>query len=80
MSKRAWPPHEASLSPKRPKHDRRDSGASAAVWGAAGRSIIPDHPTGRHYPRNGPGKTGRTRVYLPLCEEDLEVQTRLAPP
>ena len=30
----------ASLSPKRPRHDRRDSGVSAAVW----EWLDPSHP------------------------------------
>ena len=74
-------PHQgASLSPKRPRQDGRDSGVFAAVSGGVARSIIPDHPTGRPYPPNGPGKVGGTRVYSPLCEEVLKVQTRMAPP
>ena len=40
--------------------------------GGAGRSIILDAPTGLLYPPNGPGRTGATRVYPPLCEEELE--------
>ena len=37
-------PNGASLSPKRPTQDRRDSGVSAAVCGGAGSSITPDPP------------------------------------
>ena len=51
-------PHGASLSPKRPKHDRRDSGVCAAVWGGAGSSMIPDPPRGvpiHGAPRAQPG-------------------------
>ena len=36
--------------------------------------------TGRPYPRNGPGGAGATRVYPPLCGEDLEVQSHPTPP
>ena len=35
-----WPPPLASLSPKRPRQERRDSGVSAAVWGGG---TIPRH-------------------------------------
>ena len=65
--KHTRPPHGVSLSPKRPRQDRRDSGLSAAVWGEMGRSFIPDPLTGRPYPPNGPGRCGGTRVYPPLC-------------
>ena len=34
----------ASLSPKWPTQDQRDWGVSAAMWGGAGSSIIPDPP------------------------------------
>ena len=51
------PPHDASLTPKRPRQDQRDSCVSASVWGGKGRSIIPKLPTGRPYPPNGPDRT-----------------------
>ena len=53
--------HGASLSPKRPRQDRRDSGVSAAVWEWMGL-VSPRTPTGRPYPPSGPGRMGRTRV------------------
>ena len=79
-SKRAWPPLEASVSPKWPRHDWRDSGAFAALWGGAGRSITSDPPTGRPLPPNGPRRTGATRVLPPLCGEGLEGQSYPSPP
>ena len=39
-------PHRASLSPKRPRQNRRDSGVSADVWRGAGSAIILDFPQG----------------------------------
>ena len=65
-------PHEAPLSPKRPRQVRRDSGVFVAMWGSIGRSIMPEPHTGRPYPPNGPGKTARTRVYPALCGAELE--------
>ena len=64
-----WPMHTsfshgASLSPKRSRQVRRDSGASASVWGGCGL-CIPRSPTGRSYPQNGPSRTGGTRVHAP---------------
>ena len=59
-------PHGASLSPKWPRQDRRHSGASAVVWEWPG-PCLPRSPTGRPYPPSGPGSTGGTRVYPPLC-------------
>ena len=35
--------------------------------------------TGHSYPQNSPGRTGGTRAYLPLCGEDLEVQSYPTP-
>ena len=60
------PPHGASLSPKRPKQDRRNSGVAAAGCGGSRNPIVHGTPTGRPYPPNGPSKTGGTRVYPPL--------------
>ena len=37
-------PPRTSLSPKRPRQDRRDSSVSAAVWGGPRSLIIPDPP------------------------------------
>ena len=93
------PPRGVPIPP-RPRHDRRDSGASAAVWGWMVCCLLKT-PTGRPYPPvaqagpegigcirrcvrvdgvvsprkphwaslspRGPGKTGGTRVYPPLC-------------
>ena len=56
----------ASLSPKWPKQDCRDSGVFAAVWEWVDH-VYPLSPTGRPYPPNGPGRAGGTRVYPPLC-------------
>ena len=58
--------HGASLSPKRLRQDRRDSGVSAALWEWLDL-VYPRSPTGRPYPQSGPGRTGGTRVYPPLC-------------
>ena len=58
--------HGASLSPKRPRQDRRDSVVSAAMW--EWRALVyPRSPVGRPYPPSGPGKRGGTRVHPPLC-------------
>ena len=73
------PPHGASLSPKRPMQDRRDSGVSAVLWGGAGSPIVHGTPTWREYPPCGPRRTGGARVSLPLCGEELEVQSYPAP-
>ena len=70
------PPHGASLCPKR----RRDSAVSAAECGGAENPSVHGTPTGRPYPPNGPGSTRRTRVYLPLHGEKLEVQWYTEPP
>ena len=45
------PPHGASLSPKRPTEDRRDSGVSAAIWPGTESPIIPDPPRGVRIPQ-----------------------------
>ena len=58
--------HGPSLSPKRPRQDRRESGASDAVWRWLGL-VYPRSPTGHPYPPSGRGSTAGTRVYLPLC-------------
>ena len=58
--------HGASLSPKRPRHDRRDLGVPAAAWEWLGPCIGCSR-TGRPYPPSGPGGTGETRVYPPMC-------------
>ena len=55
--------HRLSLSSKRPRQDRRDSGVSAAVWEWLGSM----RSTEQTYPPSGPGRTGGTRVYPPLC-------------
>ena len=52
--------------PQYPRQDRRDLGASAAVWEWLDL-VYPRSPTGRPYPQRGPGKTRGTRVYPPLC-------------
>ena len=59
------PPRGVPIPP-RPRQDRRDSSVSAAVWGWMVR-VSPKTPMGRPYPTNGPGRTGGTRVYPPLC-------------
>ena len=69
------PPQGASLSPERPRQDRRDSDVSAAVWGGARSSNAHGTPTGRPYPPNGIGRTRGTRVSPPLCGEEVEVQS-----
>ena len=59
--------HGASLSPKRPKQDRRDSGVSAVVW----EWLDPMCPRSRKrhpYPPSGRGRTGGTRVHPLLCK------------
>ena len=76
-------PHGASLSPRQPRQDQRDSGVSTTAWRGVGSAIIPDPPPpppGRPYTPNGPGRTGGTRVYPPLCGEELETGTYTAPP
>ena len=58
--------HRESVSPKRQRQDRRDTGVSAVVWGWLG----PAHTSvsrGVPYPPNGVGKTRGTRVYPTLC-------------
>ena len=57
--------HGASLSTKRPRQDRRNSGASAAVWEWLDL-VYPRSPTGHPYPPSGRGSTRGTRVYPPL--------------
>ena len=56
----------ASLSPKRPRQDWRDSGVSAAMWELLD-PVCPRSPTGRANPPTGPGRPGGTQVYPPLC-------------
>ena len=68
------PPQGASLSPKRPNHDRRDLGVYAAVWGGTGSRIIPDPPPPRSVPIP---KTGHARLGGLGCitaVEDLELR------
>ena len=72
----ATTPHGASLSPKRPTHYRRDAGVSAAVWGGARNPFVHSTPRGVPIPQKGPGKTGGSPVYLPLCGEELKVQSQ----
>ena len=74
-------PRGASLSPRQPRQDQRDSGVSTAVWGGAGSAIIPDPPlhAASLYPKRQ-GRTGGTRVYPPLCGEELKTGTYTAPP
>ena len=43
-----------------------DWGVSSAVWEWPG-ACIPSSPTVRPYPPSGPGRSGGTRVYPPLC-------------
>ena len=67
--------HGASLSPKQPKHDRwRYLSVSAALWIWLDL-VYPCSPTGGPYPPNGPGRTGGTRVYPPLCGSGWPVHT-----
>ena len=58
--------HGASLSPKRPRQDRRNSIVSAAVWEWLDL-VDPRSPTRRPYPPSGPGTIRGTRPYPPLC-------------
>ena len=67
-------PHGASLAPKHRKQEQRNAGVSAAVWGGARSAIIPNPTTRSPHPRSAPSKTRGTRVYLPLCGEELKVQ------
>ena len=73
------PPNKAPLSPKRPRQDRRESGVSATVLGGVGSPLIHGPATGRPHHHNGLGSTRGTRVYPPLCGEDLDVQTSMVP-
>ena len=59
------PPRGVPIPP-RPRQDRRDSGVSAAVWGVGG-VVSPPNPHGVSLSPRGPGRTGGTRVYPPLC-------------
>ena len=52
--------------PPRPRHDRRDSGVTAAVWGRD-LSLCPQNPHGASLSLRGPGMTGGIRVQPPLC-------------
>ena len=59
-------PHGASLSPKQPRQDRRDSGVSAALWGWLG----PVHTLFLHRASLsliGPRRTGGNRLFPPQC-------------
>ena len=67
------------LSPKRATRDWRDSGVSAAAWEGARSQIVHGTPMGHPYPPNGPGRTRDTKVYPPLCGEQLEVQSYQTP-
>ena len=58
-----WFSHGASLSPGRRRHDRRKSGASAAVWYLVYTSFSHRVSLSPKPPR----RTGGTRVYPPLC-------------
>ena len=63
-----------SLSPKRPKQNRRDSGVSTAVWEWLDL-VYPRSPTGCAYPPRGPGRTEGTRVHPPLCGSGWPMHT-----
>ena len=58
--------HEASVSPKRPKHDRRDSAVSTAVWDCVDL-VYPCSPTGQPYSPSGPRRTGGNGLHPLLC-------------
>ena len=66
--------HRASLSPKRPRQDRRDSGESA-LYGSCCALYIPRSPAGRPHPQSGPGKTRGTRLYPPICGSGWPMHT-----
>ena len=61
--------------PAYPPNDPRSTGELGCIRlcvGGAGNPVAHGTPTGRPYPPSGPGRTGGTRVYPPLCEEELE--------
>ena len=62
----SWLSHGASLSPKRPRQDLRDSGVSALKWELLDL-VRPRSAMARPYPPRGPRSSGGTRVYPPLC-------------
>ena len=74
------PRHGAPLSPKWSRRCWTDSGVSTAAWGGVGSLNLSDPPTGRPYPPNGPGETGGTRVYPPLCGRNVEGRSPPTPP
>ena len=59
--------HGAPVFPQRPRHDRGDSGLSAAVQGWLDL-VSHRSPTASRYPPSGRGRAGGTRVYPPLWE------------
>ena len=67
------PPNGASLTPKWPSRDRRDSGVSAAVRGGAESAIMPDPPQGLPIPPTT--QAGGTRVSALVCGEEPEVHS-----
>ena len=58
------PPRGVPIPP-RLRQDRRDSGVSAAVWEWVVRCL--QNPQRASLSPRGPGRTGGTRVYPPLC-------------
>ena len=60
--------------------DRRDCGVSATVLTETGNPIVHSTPKGRPCHPNSPGRTRGTRMYLPLCGEDLDVPSYTTPP
>ena len=78
-----WPPHKASLSPKRPMQDPRDSGVSAAVWGGGGgwkKANIQAPPRGVPIPQTAHEGLKKPGVYPPLCGEELGMYPPAPPP
>ena len=65
-------PHTAQAGPE-------GLGVIAPVCGGAGSAIVHGSTTGCPYPVNGPGRTGGTRVYSPLCGEELKDQSYPTP-
>ena len=62
------PPHERPY-PQTAQSGLEGLGCIRRCVGRRGRSATSNPPTGRHYPPNGPGMTGETEVFPPLCGE-----------